>query len=74
MAEASDPALGSPRQASVAPVAATSCDVDPVPLAGHGPIEPPFDLGIGHACVAEIVSIAQGVQRGAAVSDNLADA
>ncbi|MBB6347721.1 alcohol dehydrogenase [Nonomuraea muscovyensis] len=62
--EAPDPQLGSDREAIVAPVAATPCDVDSAILAGHGPIEPPFP--IGHECVARVVEVgdAAGVTPG----------
>ncbi|MFJ3975005.1 zinc-binding dehydrogenase [Streptomyces sp. NPDC090021] len=51
--EAPDPALASDREAIVAPVAATSCDVDSSILAGHGFLDPPFALG--HECVARVI-------------------
>lgn len=51
--EAPDPVLRSGREAIVAPVAATSCDVDSSILAGHGFLDPPFALG--HECVARVV-------------------
>ncbi|MEX3104164.1 MULTISPECIES: zinc-binding dehydrogenase [unclassified Streptomyces] len=57
--EAPDPRLGSDREAIVAPVAATSCDVDTAILAGHGFIEPPFALG--HECVARVVETGDAV-------------
>ena len=57
--EAPDPKLQSDVEAIVAPVAATSCDVDSAILAGHGFIEPPFALG--HECVARVVEIGDGV-------------
>ncbi|MEV5614080.1 alcohol dehydrogenase catalytic domain-containing protein [Streptomyces sp. NPDC052225] len=47
------PKLQSDGQAIVAPIAATSCDVDSAILAGHGFIDPPFALG--HECVARVV-------------------
>jgi threonine dehydrogenase-like Zn-dependent dehydrogenase len=53
--EVPDPKLESERDAIVAPVAATSCDVDSAILAGHGPIPPPF--AIGHECVARVVEV-----------------
>ncbi|MET7686330.1 alcohol dehydrogenase catalytic domain-containing protein [Streptomyces sp. NPDC005423] len=53
--EAPDPVLGSGREAIVAPVAATSCDVDSSILAGHGFLDPPFALG--HECVARVVEV-----------------
>jgi threonine dehydrogenase-like Zn-dependent dehydrogenase len=52
--EAPDPVLRDGHDAVVAPVAATTCDVDSMILAGHSPIAPPFP--IGHECVARVVS------------------
>lgn len=62
--EAPDPVLSGDRTAIVAPVAATSCDVDSAILAGHAPIGPPF--AIGHECVARVVEAgdAAGVAPG----------
>lgn len=57
--EAPDPKLQSDQEALVAPVAATSCDVDSAILAGHGFIDPPFALG--HECVARVVDIGNAV-------------
>ncbi|MEU9284181.1 alcohol dehydrogenase catalytic domain-containing protein [Streptomyces sp. NPDC048275] len=57
--EAPDPRIESDRQAIVAPVAATSCDVDTAILAGHGFIDPPFALG--HECVARVVETGDSV-------------
>ena len=57
--EAPDPKLQSDQEAIVAPVAATSCDVDSAILAGHGFIEPPFALG--HECVARVVETGDAV-------------
>nr|MDT0659781.1 alcohol dehydrogenase catalytic domain-containing protein [Micromonospora sp. DSM 115978] len=51
--EAPDPALQAGHDAIVAPVAATSCDVDSMILAGQGTLPPPF--AIGHECVARVV-------------------
>ncbi|MFH0178004.1 zinc-binding dehydrogenase [Streptomyces cacaoi] len=56
---APDPKLRSDQEAIVAPVAATSCDVDTAILAGHGFIEPPFALG--HECVARVVETGDAV-------------
>ena len=53
--EAPDPALASGRDALVAPVAATACDVDSMILAGRGTLPPPF--AIGHECVARVVDV-----------------
>lgn len=57
--EAPDPRPESDRDAVVAPVAATSCDVDSAILAGHGPIPAPF--AIGHECVARVVEVGDAV-------------
>ncbi|MFF3584867.1 zinc-binding dehydrogenase [Streptomyces mirabilis] len=57
--EAPDPKLQSNQEAIVAPVAATSCDVDSAILAGHGFIDPPFALG--HECVARVVETGDAV-------------
>ncbi|MGX1540951.1 zinc-dependent alcohol dehydrogenase [Streptomyces adustus] len=57
--EAPDPEIRSGLEAIVAPVAATSCDVDSSILAGHGFIDPPFALG--HECVARVTDIGDQV-------------
>jgi threonine dehydrogenase-like Zn-dependent dehydrogenase len=57
--DAPDPKIGSGGEAIVAPVAATSCDVDSAILAGHGFLEPPFP--IGHECVAKVVDVGDEV-------------
>jgi alcohol dehydrogenase len=57
--EAPDPTPESDRDAIVAPVAATSCDVDSAILAGHGPIPPPFALG--HECVARVTEVGDAI-------------
>lgn len=57
--EAPDPKLRSDAEAIVAPVAATSCDVDSAILAGHRFVEPPFALG--HECVARVVETGDAV-------------
>lgn len=57
--EAPDMTLRAASEAIVAPVAATSCDVDYAILAGHGPIPPEF--AIGHECVARVVDIGDSV-------------
>ncbi|WP_243793525.1 zinc-binding dehydrogenase [Saccharopolyspora gloriosae] len=54
-----DLAVESAGEAIVAPVAATSCDVDSAILAGHGPIDPPFALG--HESVARVVDVGDSV-------------
>jgi threonine dehydrogenase-like Zn-dependent dehydrogenase len=57
--EAPDPQVQAGVEAIVAPVAATSCDVDSAILAGHGFLEPPFP--IGHEAVAEVVEVGDAV-------------
>ncbi|MFJ5304495.1 zinc-binding dehydrogenase [Streptomyces sp. NPDC088350] len=57
--EAPDPKLQSDQEAIVAPVTATSCDVDSAILAGQGFIDPPFALG--HECVARVVETGDAV-------------
>ncbi|UNZ18212.1 alcohol dehydrogenase catalytic domain-containing protein [Streptomyces sp. 891-h] len=57
--EAPDPKVRSAGEAIVAPVAATTCDVDSAILAGHGFIAPPFALG--HECVARVLDIGDAV-------------
>jgi threonine dehydrogenase-like Zn-dependent dehydrogenase len=54
-----DPKVRSGREAVVAPVAATACDVDAAILAGRGFIDPPF--AIGHECVARVVETGDAV-------------
>ena len=70
--EAPDPRLRSDREAIVAPVAATSCDVDSAILAGHvtrrqpqmeHSLDPPFALG--HECVARVVETGDAVTAAA---------
>ncbi|MEU0026994.1 alcohol dehydrogenase catalytic domain-containing protein [Streptomyces sp. NPDC006335] len=61
--EVPDPRLRSDREAIVAPVAATPCDVDSAILAGHGFVEPPFALG--HECVARVVETGDAVTAAA---------
>jgi hypothetical protein len=57
--EAPDPLLQEPTDAIVRPVAATTCDVDKMIIAGKSPVPPPF--AVGHECVAEVVDVADGV-------------
>lgn len=68
--EVPDPKLGSAKEAIVAPVTATSCDVDTAILAGHATrrephiqysLDPPFALG--HECVARVVETGDAVTR-----------
>lgn len=57
--EAPDPQVRSAGEAIVAPIAATSCDVDSAILAGHGFLDPPF--GLGHECVARVTDVGGAV-------------
>lgn len=57
--EAPDPKIQADGEAIVAPVAATSCDVDSSILAGHGFIGPPFALG--HECIARVVETGDAI-------------
>ncbi|MCX4993533.1 alcohol dehydrogenase catalytic domain-containing protein [Streptomyces sp. NBC_00568] len=50
-----DPSIGSADQAIVAPVAATTCDLDRAAIAGLTPFQGPFALG--HECVARVVAL-----------------
>ncbi|MCA0155966.1 alcohol dehydrogenase catalytic domain-containing protein [Tsukamurella sp. M9C] len=58
--EAPDPRISGDEQAIVAPVAATTCDVDTQILAGHSPVPGPFALG--HECVARVLEVGDGVR------------
>lgn len=53
--EVEAPALQAPTDAIVRPIAATTCDVDKMIIAGKAPAEPPF--AIGHECVGEVVEV-----------------
>lgn len=53
--DAPPPEVERPDQAVVAPVAATTCDLDRAALAGRTPFEGPYDLG--HECVARVVEV-----------------
>jgi threonine dehydrogenase-like Zn-dependent dehydrogenase len=55
-----DPVLRDDGDAIVAPVAATTCDVDGEILAGRAPMPPPF--AIGHECVARVVDVGDAVR------------
>src|SRR3954464_14174032 len=59
--EGPDPVLESDRDAIVAPVASTSCDVDWAIRAGPGPIPPPF--AIGHEGVARVVEVGDAISH-----------
>ena len=58
---APDPVVQSAREAIVAPISATTCDVDSMILAGQGPLPPPF--AIGHECVARVVDVGDDVSQ-----------
>ncbi len=64
--EAAEPRLGADHEALVAPIAATTCDVDFAVIAGMSPFEPPF--AIGHEAVCRVVDVGDGV-RGFAAGD-----
>ncbi|MFD0417939.1 zinc-binding dehydrogenase [Streptomyces sp. NPDC127108] len=53
--ELPSPRVNRPHEAIVAPVAATTCDLDRAVIAGATPFEGPFALG--HECVARIVEL-----------------
>lgn len=53
--EAEAPKLDQSHQAIVAPVAATTCDLDRAAIAGLTPFQGPFALG--HECVARVVEL-----------------
>lgn len=50
-----EPRIREPHEAIVAPVAATTCDLDRAIIAGRTPFEGPFALG--HECVARVVAL-----------------
>lgn len=58
--EAPDPHIGGGGEAIVAPVAATTCDVDTQILAGRAPVPGPFALG--HECVARVLEVGDEVR------------
>ncbi|WP_167746288.1 alcohol dehydrogenase catalytic domain-containing protein [Streptomyces melanosporofaciens] len=60
------PTIKHAHEAIVAPVAATTCDLDRAMIAGHTPFEGPFALG--HECVARVVELGSDV-TGLAVGD-----
>ncbi|MCD0448233.1 alcohol dehydrogenase catalytic domain-containing protein [Actinocorallia sp. API 0066] len=57
--ESPAPTLTSDHGALVAPVTATTCDLDSALLAGHGLAEPPF--AFGHECVARVLDVGDAV-------------
>lgn len=57
--EVPDPAVERPTDAMVRPVAATTCDVDSVIIAGRAPLPPPYP--IGHEAVAEVIEVGDEV-------------
>jgi threonine dehydrogenase-like Zn-dependent dehydrogenase len=59
--ESPDPVIRGPLEALVRPIAATPCDLDRVIVRGLTPLAPPFALG--HECVAEVVSVGDGVRK-----------
>lgn len=57
--EVPEPRLSSGEDAIVRPIAASTCDLDPLLIQGHAPFPGPFALG--HECVAEIVEVGERV-------------
>ncbi len=53
------PAVRDDHDAIVRPVAATTCDLDNVIIAGRTPLQPP--MNIGHECIAEVLDTGRGV-------------
>ncbi|MER7574952.1 alcohol dehydrogenase catalytic domain-containing protein [Streptomyces sp. NPDC126514] len=60
------PRIRQPHEAIVAPVAATTCDLDRAMIAGKTPFRGPFALG--HECVARVVELGSD-EAGLAVGD-----
>lgn len=58
--EVPDSRIGGDGEAIVAPVAATTCDVDAQILAGHAPVPGPFP--IGHECIARVIDVGDAVR------------
>ncbi len=67
--EVPEPRLEGPRQAIVAPVAATTCDLDRSIIKGRAPYRGP--IALGHEFVAEVVDVGDGV-RGVVPGDVVA--
>ena len=65
-ADVPEPVLQADHEALVAPVAATTCDVDAAVIAGSSPFRPPFALG--HEAVGRIVALGDAVS-GLAIGD-----
>jgi len=63
------PGLDGPRQAIVAPVAATTCDLDRSLIKGRAPYEGP--IALGHEFVARVVDVGDAV-RGVVPGDTVA--
>ena len=58
--EAPEPSVEGPRQAVVAPVAATTCDLDRSIIKGRAPYGGP--IALGHEFVAQVVEVGDGVR------------
>ncbi|MGH7331256.1 MAG: zinc-dependent alcohol dehydrogenase [Candidatus Rokuibacteriota bacterium] len=58
--EVPSPSVEGPRQAVVAPVAATTCDLDRSLIKGRAPYRAP--LALGHEFVAEVIDVGSGVR------------
>lgn len=59
--EVADPRLHTGVDAIVRPIAASTCDLDPLLIQGHAPFPGPFALG--HESVAEIMAVGEHVDR-----------
>ncbi|MFD8098441.1 zinc-binding dehydrogenase [Nocardia fluminea] len=58
--DVADPVVTGSGEAVVRPLAVATCDLDIEIIRGRTPFEPPFVLG--HECVAEVVSVGDGVR------------
>jgi len=58
--EVAEPSLEGPRQAIVAPIAATTCDLDRSIIKGRAPYGGP--IALGHEFVAEVIDVGDGVR------------
>jgi threonine dehydrogenase-like Zn-dependent dehydrogenase len=58
--ERPDPAIQTPNDAIVRPLAATTCDLDQLIIHGRSPFAGPF--AIGHECLGEVVAVGENVR------------
>jgi len=56
-----DPEIIEPTDAIIAPIAATTCDLDHLLIAGKAPFQGPFPLG--HECVGKVVKVGVACQK-----------